>query len=94
MKVTLKALVLTLAFVGSATLTFSVHAETTAGERVQEGLEDAGKSMKKTGRDIKDKACEMINGKLECVGKKAANKLRNAKDELKDKANDIEKKVD
>ena len=70
------------------------HAETTAGEKVQEGAEDAGKNVKKGYRNVKDKACEMVNGKLECVGKKAMNKARNAKDEVKDKADDVQKKVD
>lgn len=94
MKNTLKAFVMTLALVGGAHFAMPAHAETTAGEHVQEGLEDAGKNAKKAGRAVKDKACEMVNGKLECAGKKAMNKARNAKDEVKDKANDIEKKID
>lgn len=72
----------------------SVFAETTTGEKIQEGAEDAGKNTKQAFRGAKDKACEMVNGKLECAGKKALNKARNAKDEVKDKADDVQKKVD
>lgn len=71
-----------------ATVSISAHAEQTAGKKAQEGLEDAGKSMKKAGRDAKQKGCEMINGKLECLGEKVGNKVKDAKGEMKDKAND------
>ena len=80
--------------ISTGTLSFHARAETTAGEKVQEGAEDAGKNVKKGYRNVKDKACEMVNGKLECVGKKVMNKARNAKDEVKDKADDVQKKVD
>ena len=80
--------------ISASTVSIVAHAETTAGEKIQEGAEDAGKNVKKGYRNVKDKACEMINGKLECVGKKAMNKARNAKDEIKDKADDVQKKVD
>lgn len=83
-----------MAVLGTGSIAVLANAETTAGEKVQEGLEDAGKNTKQAGRAMKDKACEMVNGKLECAGKKAMNKARNAKDEIKDKANDIEKKID
>ena len=68
-------------------------AETTAGEQVDEAVQDTGKHMKKTGRAVKDKGCEMINGKLECVGQKMVHRGRNAKDEVVDKADDVKKKV-
>lgn len=94
MKNALKMMVLSMALLGASGMAVSVHAETTAAEKVQEGAEDAAKNVKKAGRHVKDKACEMVNGKMECAGKKVMNKARNAKDEIKDKANDIEKKID
>lgn len=78
----------------AVTVSTVAHANTTPGDKVQEGAEDAGKNVKKGYRHVKDKACEMVNEKLECAGKKAMNKARNAADEVRDKANDVEKKAD
>lgn len=72
---------------------FIALAETTTGEKVGEAMEDTAKGAKKMGRAASDKACEMINGKLECAGKKLVHKAKNAKDEIKDKADDVQKKV-
>ncbi len=80
--------------ISTGMVSVAAHSETTAGEKVQEGAEDAGKNVKKGYRNVKDKACEMVNGKLECAGKKAMNKARNAKDEINDKTDDLQKKVD
>jgi len=72
---------------------FIALAETTTTEKVQEAAEDTAKGAKKMGRAASDKACEMVNGKLECAGKKMVNKAKNAKDEIIDKADDVQKKV-
>jgi hypothetical protein len=85
------ALTASLALVGTVG---SARAEETAAEKVHEGLQDAGKGAKKAYRNMKDQVCEMVNGKMECVAKKAANKARNLKDEVKDKADDLKKKAD
>lgn len=74
--------------------TFAAMAETTPGEKAGEVVDDAAKNAKKMGRAAKDKGCEMINGKLECLGKKAKHKMQNVGDEVKDKADDVQKKVD
>lgn len=62
-----------------------------AGETVSETYQDTKDGVKKTYRKVEDKTCEMINGKMECVAKKVANKTKNAADEVKDKANDVKK---
>lgn len=63
----------------------SVNAEETVSEQVKEGAQDLKKNTKKTYRKVKDKTCEMVNGKLECVGKKMMHKTEDIKDEVKDK---------
>lgn len=83
MKKFFQILIVAAAFTG--TFASQANADKSMGEEIKEGAQDAGKNLKKAGREVKDKACEMINGKLECIGKKAANKMRNAKDEIKDK---------
>lgn len=69
-------------------------ADDTLGDKVQESAEDAAKNTKKAYRGMRDKTCEMVNGKMKCIEQKAINKAKNAKDEVKDKVNDVEKKID
>jgi hypothetical protein len=56
--------------------------------------ESAGTAAKKTVRKVEDKACEMVNGKLECIGKKAKHKIQNTKDEAQDKVNEMKEKTE
>lgn len=60
-------------------------------ESTSETYEDAKKGVKKGYRNVKDKTCEMINGKMECAVKKAGNTIKNGADEVKDKADDLTK---
>lgn len=56
--------------------------------------ESVGTATNKTVRKVEDKTCEMVNGKLECAGKKAKHKLQNAKDEAQDKINETKEKTE
>jgi len=67
----------------------SVVEKTTDGAK--EVYEDTKKVTKKAYRKAKDKTCEMVNGKMECIAKKAKHSVQNAADEVKDKANDIKR---
>jgi hypothetical protein len=40
------------------------------------------KEAKKTVRDVKDKTCEMVNGKMQCAGKKIKHKAQDAVDDI------------
>lgn len=77
-------------------LAFAIKA--TAEESVVEKgattMNKAGDSVKETYRDAKDKGCEMINGKLQCLGKKISNKGKTLKDKTETKAEEIKDKVD
>ena len=66
-------------------------AEETVGEKMKEAGRDTKKSIKKGYRSAKDKACEMVNGKLECAGDKIKHGAQNIKDEVDDKVDDIKK---
>ncbi len=70
----------------SAVPTF-VHAEDGVKEEAREAGRDLKKNAKKTGRKIKDKTCEMVNGKMECAKDKIKHGIENATDEVKDKTN-------
>lgn len=70
----------------------------TVGQKVEKGMEktkevisetyeDTKKGAQKGYRAVKDKTCEVINGKMECAAQKVSNKVKNAADEVKDKVN-------
>lgn len=67
-------------------------AETTAQsvkESAKETGRDISKGAKKGARSLEDKTCSMVNGKMQCAAKKVGHKMENAKDEIKDKADDV-----
>ena len=61
------------------------NAEETVKDKTVEAGKDLKKNAKQAGRNVKDEACEMVNGKMECAGKKIKHKTQNAVDEVKDK---------
>jgi F0F1-type ATP synthase membrane subunit b/b' len=73
----------------AAGLSSFANAEETKSEKTVEQTKETGrdlkKNAKKTWRHTKDEACEMVNGKLECDGKKMKHKMQNGVDEMKDK---------
>ena len=75
---------------GVAITTYAT-AEESAKEKVMEAGRDIGKNAKQMGRKVKDEVCEMVNGKMECVGQKIKHGAKNVKDEVKDKVDDIKK---
>ena len=72
---TYKNLILASVFAISLTTGVTTLAETVGN--------DMKVSAKKGVRNIKDKTCEMINGKMECAAKKVGHKIQNATDEVK-----------
>jgi hypothetical protein len=69
-------------------------AEETNLEKAETVKNNAVNSIKKTARDVKDKTCEMINGKMECVVKQVKHTGQDAMDATKTKVKEIENKVD
>ena len=64
-------------------------ASETMGEKANEMGQDVKKASKKSVRAVKDKTCEMMNGKMECMAKKMGHKMENGADEVKDKVDDV-----
>ncbi|UYL09352.1 hypothetical protein B9G69_002045 [Bdellovibrio sp. SKB1291214] len=56
-------------------------------ESVKETAQDAKKTVKKGTHRVQEEGCEMVNGKMECAGKKIKNRATEVKDEVKDMAN-------
>lgn len=61
-----------------------VHADETIKEKVSEAGKDTKRAMKKGARKVKDETCEMVNGKMKCVGKKIKHAAQNAGDRIED----------
>jgi hypothetical protein len=53
------------------------------GNDAKHAANDVKKTAKKTARSVKDKTCEMVDGKLSCAGKKLKHKAQNAADDVK-----------
>ena len=76
---------------GVSTVSFS---EETTPEKIHTETNKAIDGTKETVRDAQDKACETINGKLECAPKKMKHKARTLKDKTKTKAEELKDKAD
>jgi hypothetical protein len=70
------------------------YSEETTVEKAQVVGNKALDATKRTYRSAKDKGCEMIHGKLECLGKKTAHKIDNASDRANSKSKEIKNKID
>ena len=66
-----------------APFTYS-HAEETVTEKAKETATDAKKAVKKGAHRVQEKGCEMVNGKLQCLGDKVKNRGEEVKDKVKD----------
>jgi len=60
-------------------------------DSANEAVKDTGKALTKGARNLKDKTCEMMDGKMKCAGKKLKHKMQNAGDEVNDKVDDLKK---
>ena len=59
-------------------------ADESVGDKVEEAASDTGRAVKKSARKVKDKTCEMVNGKMECAAKKAKHSAKNMGDKIED----------
>jgi competence protein ComGC len=53
-------------------------------ETIKEMGNDAQRTTEQTVRDVKDEACEMINGKMECAADKVKHKVQDGADAVED----------
>ena len=73
----------TTTMVGSFTANFA-HADETVKEKASEMGNDTKRAAKKGMRKAKDEVCEMVDGKMKCVGKKIKHAAQNAGDKVED----------
>lgn len=70
------------------------NAEETAIEQTQATGNKVADKVKKGARKASDEVCEMMNGKMHCIGKKIKHKVQNAADSVESKAKEEKNKVD
>lgn len=78
---TAKILLFTIALAGLTNFSF---ANESMKAKAKEVGNDTARAAKKAGRAVKDKTCEMINGKMECAAQKAKHGIQNAADKVED----------
>ena len=71
------------AIIGLMMSSSSMADDTVAGKAKETGR-DMSRGAKKMGRDIKDKTCEMVNGKMECAAQRAKHGILNTTDKVED----------
>jgi len=59
---------------------------TFANEKMREVRSDAKRAAKNASREVEDKTCELINGKMQCTLKKAKHSIEKSSDEIEDAA--------
>lgn len=60
------------------------YADDTVTETAKEVANDSKRAVKSGARTVKDKTCEMINGKMECAVQKAKHAVQNGADKVED----------
>ena len=82
---TLFTALLTTTLVGAFTFNHA-YADETVKEKVSEAGSDTKRAVKKGARKVSDETCEMVNGKMKCVGKKIKHSAQNVGDKVEDMA--------
>lgn len=62
----------------------NAFADETATETVKEAANDTKRGAKKAVREVQDKSCEMVNGKMNCAVKKVKHSIQNGADNVED----------
>lgn len=80
--------------VGSLIVGISSYAVETNGEKVEAAADKVADGVKSTARNLEEKTCELINGKMKCAVKKINNRRKNATDKMGSKIKETKNKVD
>ncbi len=76
----------------SAYYSQAVVAEETVAEKATVVAEKTGNAVKKTYKNLQDKGCELVDGKMQCLGKKIKHKVEILSDEAATKAKEMKNK--
>lgn len=90
MRKTLITFMMTLLFIASA----NAQAEETKMEKLNASTEKSKNEVKKGYRHMEEKACPMVNGKINCAFKKVGHGVQNAANATSAKTKELKNKVD
>ena len=68
----------------SLTVTMTSLADDSLKKKATETMNDTRRGVQKAGREIKDKTCQLMNGKLECALQKAKHTVEDVADSVED----------
>ena len=59
-------------------------ADETVKENVQESIKDSKRAMRQANRELEEKTCELVNGKMVCALKKIKHSAEKSVDKVQD----------
>jgi uncharacterized protein YjbJ (UPF0337 family) len=65
-------------------MSINAFADETIESKAKELGNDTKRTVKKGARAVKDKTCEMVNGKMECAAQKVKHSMQNVGDKVED----------
>jgi hypothetical protein len=71
-------------FILSLMVTVTSQAEDSLKKKATEKMNDTRRGVQKAGRELKDKTCELMNGKMECALQKAKHTVQDVADKVED----------
>lgn len=93
-KMNKKEIVTMLVFTAALGLSLNARTEETKTEKLEAQSNKTVDAIKEEYRDVKDKTCKMVYGKLKCVQKKIKHKAQTASDKIKTEAKELKNKID
>lgn len=70
--------------IGTVGYNMTATADDTVAETAKEVANDSKRAVKSGARSVKDKTCELVNGKMECAAQKAKHAVQNGADKVED----------
>jgi hypothetical protein len=71
-------------FLALSLMSINSFADETVEEKAKELGNDTARSVKKGTRAVKDKTCELIDGKMKCAAQKVKHSMQNVGDKVED----------
>ena len=75
-------------------LAVNSYAEESVAEKVETNKNKTIDTAKSTYRAAEDEVCEIVNGKMKCIGKKIKHSAENTSDKLKTKGTELKNKIE
>lgn len=71
-------------FLALSLMSINAFADETVEDKAKELGNDTTRSVKKGARAVKDKTCELVDGKMKCAAQKVKHSMQNVGDKVED----------